>query len=302
MVKLFNIYEFLQSKMDCRISYGTLSIDSCEISHPIKLDKNNDDPFTLFWVNKKNISKTNSLSTGILIAPIDFIRHSMFTGTIIACENPRRAFSLILSKFFDKEWIPLPHGASIPIKSSGPPSTKIGNGTIIEEDVIIGSNTVIGYNNVILRGTIIGDNVKIGSNNTIGAVGFGYEKSEDGKYELIPHIGNVIIEDNVEIGNNNCIDRAVLGSTILKENSKIDNLVHIAHGVIIGKNSLIIANAMIAGSVVIGENTWIAPSTSVINGGKIGSNSMTGMGAVVVKEVEDNSLVVGVPAKKIKDI
>ena len=302
MTKLSNIYEFLQSKMECRISYCSLSTETCEISQPIKLDENNNDPFAIFWVNKKNISKTNSLSTGILIAPIDFIRHSMFNGTILACENPRRAFSLILSKFFDKEWRPIPHGVSIPIKSMVPHSTKIGKGTVIEEDVLIGSNSIIGYNNVILRGTIIGDNVKIGSNNTIGAVGFGYEKSEDGKYELIPHVGNVIIENNVEIGNNNCIDRAVLGSTILKENCKIDNLVHIAHGVIIGKNSLIIANAMIAGSAVIGENTWIAPSTSVINGGKVGSNSMTGLGAVVVREIEDNSLAVGVPAKKIKDL
>lgn len=105
------------------------------------------------------------------------------------------------------------------------------------------------HNTVILKDTIIEDNVVIGANNTIGGVGFGYEKDREGNFELIPHIGNVHIKRNVEIGNNTCIDRAVLGSTILEENVKVDNLVHIAHGVFVGRNSVVIANAMVAGSV-----------------------------------------------------
>ena len=150
--------------------------------------------------------------------------------------------------------------------------------------------------------TIIGNNVTIGCNNTIGGVGFGYEKDEFGEYKLIKHIGNVVINDGVEIGNNTCIDRGVIGSTIIGENCKIDNLVHIAHGVNIGKNSLIIANSMIAGSVTIGKNVWIAPSTSVINGAKIGDNSMTGIGTVVIRDIGNNELHIGIPSKKIKTI
>ncbi|MBK6527865.1 MAG: hypothetical protein IPG07_21340 [Crocinitomicaceae bacterium] len=111
----------------------------------------------------------------------------------------------------------------------------------------------------------------------------------------------MIIKSNVEIGNNVCIDRAVLGSTLIGENVKIDNLVHIAHGVSIGKNSLIIANSMIAGSCQIGENVWVAPSSSILQKLVLADNSLIGMGSVVVKNVEANSVVAGVPARKIKD-
>jgi UDP-3-O-[3-hydroxymyristoyl] glucosamine N-acyltransferase len=166
----------------------------------------------------------------------------------------------------------------------------------------MGQNVKIGHNSVILDNTIIGSNVTIGCNNTIGGIGFGYEKNEFGEYELIKHIGNVVINDGVEIGNNTCIDRGVIGSTIIGENCKIDNLVHIAHGVNIGKNSLIIANSMIAGSVTIGENVWVAPSTSIINGVKIGDNSMTGIGTVVIRDIGNNELHIGIPSKKIKTI
>ena len=113
----------------------------------------------------------------------------------------------------------------------------------------------------------------------------------------MPHIGNVHLKENVEVGNNVCIDRAVMGSTLLSENVKVDNLVHIAHGVKIGKNSLIIANSMIAGSVEIGENVWVSPSSSIRQKLIIENDALIGMGAVVVKNVEPSSVVAGNPAK-----
>ena len=130
----------------------------------------------------------------------------------------------------------------------------------------------------------------------------GVISDENGDFELIPHIGNVVIKDNVDIGNNTCIDRAVLGSTILEENVKVDNLVHIAHGVSVGRNSVVIANAMVAGSVKIGSNSWIAPSSSILNKKDVGDNSLVGMGAVVTKSIEDNTIVAGNPAKFIRKI
>lgn len=133
-------------------------------------------------------------------------------------------------------------------------------------------------------------------------MGFGYEKNEQGDYEVLPHIGNVIIKDNVEIGNNNCIDRAVLGSTILHKNVKVDNLVHIAHGVVIDENSLIIAHAMIGGSTEIGKNVWVSPGALIINKLKVEDNSLIGMGAVVVRKVDKNTVVAGNPAKYLKNI
>jgi UDP-3-O-[3-hydroxymyristoyl] glucosamine N-acyltransferase len=252
---------------------------------------------SLIWLKNENLEMISKIVQSNIIVHYDFDVKNLnknFTGTIIKSKNPRRLFNHIVKTFFVKD--------NFLKYSNHSDNVKIGLGTIIEDGVIIGSGTIIGYNNVIKHGTIIGSNVIIGSNNTIGEVGFGYQKDENGEYLQIEHIGGVIIEDFVEIGNNTCIDRAVLGNTIIKKNSKIDNLVHIAHGVEIGENTLIIANSMIAGSTCIGKNTWIAPSTSVINNIKIGSNSMSGMGSVITKNVDDNSLVVGIPAKKIKEI
>ena len=94
----------------------------------------------------------------------------------------------------------------------------------------------------------VGKNVIIHSNTVIGADGFGYQRNKDGSFEKFPHIGGVIIEDHVEIGANTCIDRGALGNTIIRNGAKIDNLVHIAHNVVIGQNTAVIANAMIGGS------------------------------------------------------
>jgi UDP-3-O-[3-hydroxymyristoyl] glucosamine N-acyltransferase len=152
---------------------------------------------------------------------------------------------------------------------------------------------------VIKKNTVIEANSSVGCNCTIGGVGFGYEKNSDGDFELIPHIGNVVLKNNVEVGNNTTIDRAVLGSAILHENVKVDNLVHIAHGVQIGRNSMIIANFMIAGSVIIGENSWIAPSSSILYKVVIEENVTVGLGAVVLKNVPKGDVIVGNPGRKL---
>jgi len=281
MTTLREILNFLGSETEFKLFGATL--DSM-IEKPSSLCENENVPFLLFWVNEKNVHRIPSLRTGIIISP-QMVEPKSFVGAIILSDRPRKAFADVVREFFYEK-----------------PITSIGLGNVIEDGVKLGDRVRIGHNNVIHKGTVIEDDVSIGSNNTIGGVGFGYELGENGEYELIPHIGGVIIERNVDIGNNNCIDRAVLGNTIIGENCKIDNLVHIAHGVNLGKHSLIIANSMIAGSVNIGERCWIAPSTSIINGCVIGSDSMTGIGSVVVKHVEESTLVVGVPAKKLRDL
>lgn len=137
----------------------------------------------------------------------------------------------------------------------------------------------------------------IGKNTVIGGDGFGYARSENGTLIRMPHQGNVVIEENVEIGSNTCIDRAVVGSTVIGAGTKIDNLVHIAHGVKIGKNCLIVAGAVIGGSCEIGDNCFIGINASIKNKVKIGNNVTVGMGAVVLKDVPDGVTVVGNPAR-----
>ena len=169
----------------------------------------------------------------------------------------------------------------------------------IGEDVEIGSGSSIGAGVHIYRGVRIGEGVNVGAGTVIGSDGFGYERTDEGWVKL-PHLGTVIIGDRVEIGANTAIDRGTFSDTIIEEGAKIDNLVHIAHNVRVGANAMVIANAMVGGSTSIGAFTWIAPSTSLINGINIGENAMTGLGAVVLKDVPDGVTVIGVPAKPLE--
>ena len=259
----------------------------------------------LCWISDKNGHLLKQVGQGTVIistnlAGTDLHKHC----TYLIVENPRLYFSNLIRVFFlEKDEAPF-----ISSRSIIDPSVKLGKettireGVIIEKDCIVGDGTSIDCNTVIKKGTVIGNRVKIGANNTIGGEGFGYERDEGGQFEFLPHIGNVRIEDDVEIGNNTTVDRAVIGSTIIRRNAKIDNLVHIAHGVVIGENSLIIANAMIAGSSVIGKNVWVAPSASVLNKLSVGDDAVVGMGAVVLKNVSPKQTVVGNPAKDIKSL
>lgn len=150
--------------------------------------------------------------------------------------------------------------------------------------------------NVIAPGTIIGEGTVIGTD------GFGYVRKDDGTLVKMPHAGNVIIEKDVEIGSNTCLDRAVIGSTIIGEGTKIDNLVHIAHGVKIGKNCLIVAGTIIGGSSVIGDNCYLGIGCMIKNKITIGANSFIGMGTVVLCDVPDGEVWVGNPAKFLRKL
>lgn len=216
--------------------------------------------------------------------------------------NPRRFVQLLIECYFIKEReSKIESTAIIDSSSIFGEGCYLGKNVVIESDCIIGNNCEILHNTVIFSGTIIGDNVKIGSNCSIGNTGFGYEKDEFGNYVLIQHVGNVIIGNNVEIRNNVCIDKAVIGSTVLGDNVKVDNLVHIAHGVRVNNNCLIIAHSMIAGSVVIGENSWISPGVLVKNKITIGKNSLLGIGSVVINDVKEYDVIVGNPGVSLAD-
>lgn len=258
----------------------------------------------LLWVSDKNIDLLQGISTGTIICS-QAITASVIqkSCTYLVVENPRFYFMHAVREFFTEQPEPF-----ISPRSVIDASVKIGKdvtihaGVVIEKNCSIGDNTIIDCNTVIKPNTVIGKNVKIGANNTIGGSGFGYEKNEKNEYEFIPHIGNVVIEDFVEIGNNTAIDRAVLGSTIIRRNAKVDNLVHIAHGCDIGENSMVIANAMIGGSTTIGRDVWVAPSVSVLNKLNVEDAAVLGMGAVVLKNVLAGQTVVGNPAKDLQSL
>lgn len=265
------------------------------------------DHHSIGWCSDGNIALIRERSAGsVLISEVAYAsleQESVQDLNLIVVPNPRRAFSTVLQHFFVRKPAYGIIEASAYIHASvsiDRQQVSIGSNVVIEENCHIGQRVIIDHNTVIKAGTVIRDDVKIGANCTIGGVGFGYEPGEDGVYEVIPHIGNVELHANVEVGNNVCIDRAVMGSTLLHEHVKVDNLVHIAHGVVVGRNSLVIANAMVAGSVQIGENVWVAPSSSIKQKVKVGNDALIGMGSVVLKDVDAKSTVAGVPAKKIE--
>ena len=266
-------------------------------------DIENTDESTISWLNQKNSNKAYLVRAGVVLIPTTLLIDDLPSkATFLTFENPREAFSRLIQYFFMRvrRQPGISSSAIIGGNVKFGANVFVGHNTVIEDNVKIGDNVTILHNNSILSDTIIGNGVSIGSNNTIGGVGFGYERNKENQYEVIPHIGNVVIEDLVEIGNNTCIDRAVLGSTIIRRNAKIDNLVHIAHGCEIGENSLVIAHAMIGGSSLVGKNVWIAPNAAIINKISIGDNTVIGMGAVVLSNVSAHSVMVGNPAKPIE--
>jgi len=174
----------------------------------------------------------------------------------------------------------------------------IGHNTIIESNVIIGDNCSIG-SNVIIRNTLIKNNVSILDGCVIGKKGFGFFPNKE-KNIRYPHIGVVIIEDNCEIGCGSTIDRGSLSNTIIGKNTYLDNQVHIAHNNKIGQNCIIAGQVGFAGSSTIGNNVMIGGQAGISGHLKVGSNVQIGGGSGVIKDIPDNSKVMGYPAKDLK--
>ena len=174
----------------------------------------------------------------------------------------------------------------------------IGHNTIIESNVVIGDNCSIG-SNVIIRNTLIKNNVSILDGCVIGKKGFGFFPSKNGNTRY-PHIGIVIIEDNCEIGCGSTIDRGSLSNTIIGKNTFIDNQVHIAHNNKIGENCIIAGQVGFAGSSTLGNNVMIGGQAGISGHLKVGSNVQIGGGSGVIKDIPDNSKVMGYPAKDLK--
>ena len=177
--------------------------------------------------------------------------------------------------------------------------TKIGNNVIVKSNVRIGKNCIIG-SNVVIENSLLGDNIVIKSGTLIGQTGFGFN-FEKKKRVKFPHIGRVIIENDVQIGSFCTIDRGSLTDTVIGEFTSIDNQVQIAHNVKIGNFCVIAAQSGIAGSTVIGNNVKIGGQTGISGHLSIGNNVKIGGKSGVIADIKDNNIVMGYPAKSIRD-
>ncbi len=221
--------------------------------------------------------------------------------TLILVSNARLNFVRCLSAFFTPSPKVEIHQSAI-----------IGNNCSIGKDVYIGSNVIIGDKvtigdqTQIFPGVIIYDDVKIGnnvlifSNSVIGADGFSHLYNEKGELEKFPQLGSVRIEDNVEIGTFCCINRGTMTETIISEGTRINNMVHVAHNVKIGKHCFIVSQIFIGGGVIIKNHAWIGSFSSLRDNITIGEYSTVGQGANVVENVPDKATVAGNPARQIK--
>jgi UDP-3-O-[3-hydroxymyristoyl] glucosamine N-acyltransferase len=220
--------------------------------------------------------------------------------TFILSPKPRLAMLRAIQAFFPP---PIPfsgiHSSSVVAPSAiVDPSSAIGPNCFIGPDVTIGAGAVIFPNVTICCPATIGRGVKIFPGTVIGADGFGFERTQDGKAEEFPHIGSVELCDDVVIGANCCIDRGTLGKTYIGTRTKLDDFIHVAHNVRIGSDCLIAAKAMIAGSVLIGDGSYLGPSCAISNKITVGSRAFIAIGATVIKNVPDDEIVMGSPAEK----
>lgn len=182
-------------------------------------------------------------------------------------------------------------------------NVQLGNNVKIFPQVFLGSNVQVGDNTIIYPGAkiyhdcVLGKNITVHAGSVVGSDGFGFAPQADGTFKKVPQIGNVIIEDNVEIGANATIDRATIGSTIVRAGAKLDNLIQIAHNVEVGNNTVIAAQAGVSGSTKIGNNVMIGGQAGIVGHIQIADGSKINAQSGVSKSIKaPNSAVTGSPA------
>jgi UDP-3-O-[3-hydroxymyristoyl] glucosamine N-acyltransferase len=217
---------------------------------------------------------------------------SLSSGAVIAAANPRLAFARALQLLASEPGFRA-HTAAPCVH----PTAQVSLTAVLGKGVRVGARTVIGHHVVVADGVTIGSDCQIKSNTVIGEAGFGFERDEAGIPVRVLHLGTVVIGDRVEIGSLNTICRATLGSTIVEDEVKTDDHVHIAHNCRVRRGALLTACVELSGGVDVGEFSWIGPNSSVIQKAVLGSHAFVGIGANVTKSVPDGMTVAGNPAK-----
>lgn len=270
-----------------------------------------------FLANPKYEKHIYDSLSSVIIVNNDFNPEKPVGSTLVRVDNAYNAFASLLRLYEESK----PRKTGISKLAAISESAELGENLYIGEFVVIGENVVIGNNVMIHPQAYIGDDVRIGSNTilypgvkiyhdciigndcimhagaVIGGDGFGFAPGKESNFNKVPQLGNVLIEDDVEIGANTTIDRATMGSTILRKGVKLDNLIMVAHNVELGENTVIAAQTGISGSTKVGRNclmggqVGLAGHLVIANGVKIGAQA--GIGSSVKDE---NSVIMGSPA------
>jgi UDP-3-O-[3-hydroxymyristoyl] glucosamine N-acyltransferase len=286
-----------------------------EVSKLAKIEEGTKGSLT-FLANPKYTPYIYTTQASITIVDRDFTAENEVSTTLIRVPDAYKAFSQLLEYYnqvkLNKSGIEQPvfiadsatHGDGIYIGAFAyvGENVTIGDRVKIYPNVYIGDNVRIGNDVVVFAGakiyseTVIGDHCVIHSGAIVGADGFGFTPNEKGEYKKVPQTGNVIIEDNVDIGAGTTIDRATLGSTIIRKGVKLDNQIQIAHNVEIGQNTVIAAQTGIAGSTKIGSNCMIGGQVGIVGHITIGNNVRIQAQSGIGRNVKDNETLQGSPA------
>ena len=269
----------------------------------------------VFLENEQLFETVRDSQAGLIITKQEFAAQLQGRNLLIT-DKPYFAMMMIIQKWLERE---SPKEAGIHETAIIAADAQVSDSARIESGVTIGSGSVIGDGCIIEAGCAIGDKVKIGANThlyprvvvydeceigksviihsgaIIGADGFGFALIE-GVQQKIPQVGNVIIKDYVEIGANSCVDRAALGSTVIGEGTKLDNLVQIGHNCVIGKGCILCAQVGLAGSTVVEDYVYLAGQVGVAGHLTIGAKAMVGAQSGVANNVPAGSRFFGTPA------
>jgi UDP-3-O-[3-hydroxymyristoyl] glucosamine N-acyltransferase len=274
-----------------------------------------------FLSNPKYEPYLYSTKSSVIIVNSSFVPEKEVTSTMIKVEDSYKAFSKLLEFYnkikFDKEGIEEPsfihETAKVGRKnyigafSYIGKNVKLGENVMIYPNVFIGDNTTIGDHTIVFSGakiysdTQIGKHCFINSGVIIGSDGFGYSPDENGEFQKVPQIGNVVIEDYVDIGSATTIDRATLGSTYIRKGVKLDNQIQVAHNVDIGENTVIAAQTGVAGSTKIGKNCMIGGQVGIVGHLIIGDRVRIQAQSGIARNLKDDATVQGSPSLPYSD-
>jgi UDP-3-O-[3-hydroxymyristoyl] glucosamine N-acyltransferase len=299
---------------------GTIEGDpDMKVSNLSKIDDGKPGTLT-FLANPKYTPFIYTTSASVIVVNSDFAATQPVAGTLIRVADAYSAFATLLEMFDPAKT----GNTGISGQASISPSAKLGENVSVGEFTVIGKNVVIGSNSVIHPQVFIGDNVTIGehllvypgvriyhgceignhctlhSGVVVGSDGFGFAPVSGNNYQKIPQLGNVILEDNVEIGSNTTIDRATLGSTIIRRGVKLDNLIQVGHNAEIGENTVVAAQSGISGSTKIGKNCMIGGQVGIVGHITIADNVKIGAGSGIEASItQEGAMMLGAPAIEI---
>lgn len=269
-----------------------------------------------FLANSKYTNYIYETNATAVIVSNEFVPEHPIKASLIRVADPYLAFANLLKKYNEMQ---LDKKGVDPLAFISPSATigkdcyigpfafvgdnaRIGDGVKIYPQTYVGDNSSIGDGTTLFAGVRIYQNIVVGSRCilhsgcVIGADGFGFAPTGDGRYQKIDQIGNVVIEDDVEIGANTTVDRATLGSTIIHKGVKLDNLCQIAHNVVVGESTVMASQSGIAGSGKVGSHCIIAGQVGIVGHIEVGNNVTVAAQSGVTRSFPDNVTILGSPA------